>query len=175
MTTEYLVHREMEHVFAALMPANRLVCRVCVSTGLRVGDVVALRTEQLAPQFWVTEAKTKKRRRVNLTKELLASLRAVAGPVWVFTSPRCPDMHRTRQAVWWDVKRASRAFRLPQNVGPHSLRKVYAVDQLTRSQGDLAKVQRALNHADQATTMIYAMALQLYEAKYGARKFKTEQ
>lgn len=92
LTTEYLVHREMEHVFAALMPANRLVCRVCVSTGLRVGDVVALRTEQLAPQFWVTEAKTKKRRRVNLTKELLASLRAVAGPVWVFTSPRCPDI-----------------------------------------------------------------------------------
>ena len=88
MTTEYLVRREMEHVFAALTPANRLVCRVCVSTGLRVGDVVALRTKQLAQQFWITESKTKKRRRVNLTKELLSSLRAVAGPVWVFTRDR---------------------------------------------------------------------------------------
>ena len=54
MTTEYLVWREMEHVLAALTPANRLVCRVCVATGLRVGDVVALRTAQLLPQFCST-------------------------------------------------------------------------------------------------------------------------
>ena len=55
------------------------------------------------------------------------------------------------------------------------MRKVYAVEQLAKSRGDLGKVQRALNHADQATTMIYAMALQLYEAKYGERKLKIEQ
>ena len=71
MTTEFLVWREMEHVLAALTPANRLVCRVCVATGLRVGDVVALRTAQLRPQFWITEQKTGKRRRVQLTQQFL--------------------------------------------------------------------------------------------------------
>ena len=160
--------REMEHVLAALTPANRLVCRVCVATGLRVGDVVALRTEQLARQFWITEQKTGKRRRVNLTDELLRQLRVHAGKVWVFPGSRDPDKHhRTRQAVWRDVKRAAKAFRLPQNVGVHSLRKVYAVQQLNRSKGNVAKVQRALNHSDAATTMVYAMSWQLYEAKYG--------
>ena len=167
LTAEYLLRQEMEHVFAALTPENRLVCRVCVSTGLRVGDVVALRTEQLSPQFWITEAKTRKRRRVNLTKELFTSLRAIAGPVWVFEGARDPTKHRTRQAVWWDVKRAAKAFRLPQNVSPHSFRKVFAVDLLNRGKGDLARVQRALNHADQATTAIYAMSYQLYLSKYG--------
>lgn len=167
MTAEYLLRQEMEHVFAALTPANRLVCRVCVATGLRVGDVVALRTAQLAPQFWITERKTRKRRRVNLTKELLSSLRAVAGPVWVFSGARDPLQHRTRQAVWWDVKRASRAFRLPQNVSPHSLRKVFAVQHLNKHKGDLSSVQRVLNHTDQATTMVYAMSYQLYLSKYG--------
>ena len=167
MTTEFLVWREMEHVFAALTPANRLVCRVCVATGLRVGDVVSLRTDQLAPQFWITESKTKKRRRVNLTKELLADLQAQAGVVWVFPGGRDPRRHRSRQAVWRDVKRAAKAFRLPQNVGVHSLRKVYAVEQLRKTKGNVAKVQRALNHSDAATTMVYAMAYQLYEAKYG--------
>ena len=157
----------MEHVFAALTPANRLVCRVCVATGLRVGDVVSLRTDQLAPQFWITESKTKKRRRVNLTKELLADLQAQAGVVWVFPGGRDPRRHRSRQAVWRDVKRAAKAFRLPQNVGVHSLRKVYAVEQLRKTKGNVAKVQRALNHSDAATTMVYAMAYQLYEAKYG--------
>lgn len=167
LTTEYLVWREMEHVLAALTPANRLVCRVCVSTGLRVGDVVSLRTDQLARQFWITESKTGKRRRVNLTDALLADLRAQAGRAWVFEGSHDPSKHRTRQAVWRDVKRAAKAFRLPQNVGVHSLRKVYAVDQLRRSHGNLAKVQRVLNHADISTTMIYAMAYQLYEARYG--------
>lgn len=167
MTAEFLLHREMEHVFAALTPANRLVCRVCVSTGLRVGDVVQLRTDQLAPQFWITEQKTGKRRRVNLTAALLEELRVQAGKTWVFEGARGSDKHRTRQAVWRDVKRAAKAFRLPQNVTVHSLRKVFAVDALSKAKGDMGKVQRALNHSDQATTMIYAMALQIYQAKYG--------
>lgn len=166
MTTEYLVWREMEHVLAALTPANRMVCRVCVATGLRVGDVVSLRTNQLGRQFWITEQKTGKKRRVNLTESLLRDLRAQAGPVWVFQGARGMDRHRTRQAVWRDVKRAAKAFRLPQNVGVHSLRKVYAVDQLGKARGNLGKVQRALNHSDAATTMIYAMSYQLYQDKY---------
>ena len=168
MTTEYLIRREMEHVFAALTPENRRVCRVCVETGLRVGDVVQLRTEQLSQQFWITEAKTGKRRRVNLKAELLADLKKHAGKEWVFPG-RDPKKHRTRQAVWVDVKRAAKAFRLPQNVAPHSLRKVYACDMLTKSKGNVSKVQKALNHGDAATTLIYIMAEQIYRAKYGNR------
>ena len=169
MTTEYLIDKEMEHVFAALMPENRLVCRVCVETGLRVGDVLALKPEQLAAQFWIREQKTGKRRRVNLKKELLSDLRANAGKFWVFPG-RDPRKHRTRQAVWRDVKRASKAFRLPQNVAVHSLRKVFACETLTKNKGDLSKVQKALNHSDAATTMIYVMAYQLYQAKYKAER-----
>lgn len=167
MTTEYLLQREMEHVFAALMPGNRLVCRVCVETGLRLGDVLALKPEQLARQFWITERKTGKRRRVNMSDDLLFALRTQAGEVWVFPSPRDPSKHRTRQTVWHDVKRASKAFRLPQNVGVHSLRKVYAHKLLGLSKGDMGRVQRALNHSDAATTMIYVMAYEVYRAKYG--------
>ena len=159
----------MEHVFAALTPGNRLACKVAVHTGLRIGDVLALRTDKLRPQMWVTESKTKKRRRVNLPKPLYEEVKAQAGVTWVFPSPRNAAKHRTRQAVWADVKRASRAFRMPQNVGVHSLRKRYAVEQLERSGGNYAKVQRLLNHADMATTMIYAMSYQLYRAKYGER------
>lgn len=170
LTTEYLVKREMEHVLAALTPTNRLVCRVCVATGLRIGDVVSMRTSQLQPQFWITEQKTGKRRRVNLSKQMFEELKAQSGEQWVFESTRGPDKHRTRQTVWADVKRAAKAFRLPQNVGVHSFRKVFAVEQLNKTKGDLSKVQKKLNHADKATTMIYAMSCQLYESKYGKSK-----
>lgn len=168
MTTEYLLRREMEHVLAALTPSNRLVCQVCLHTGLRVGDVLELRTDQLSKQFWVTEAKTGKRRRVNLTAELLEDVRAQAGPLWAFPG-RKPGQHRTRQAVWADVKRAAKAFRIRQNVAPHSFRKVYAVE-LLRKCGDVKRVQRALNHSDYATTMIYVMAAELLDAKQKKRR-----
>lgn len=170
MTTEYLLRREMEHVLAALTSSNRLVCRVCLQTGLRVGDVVSLKTRDLKGQFWITEAKTKKRRRVNLPRELLDQVKAQAGEVWAFPG-RKPGQHRTRQAVWADVKRAARAFRIRQNIAPHSFRKVYAVELLRRC-GDVKRVQRALNHSDCATTMVYVMAAELLEAKR-RRKSKT--
>jgi len=159
----------MDHVLAALTPGNRIVCQVCLHTGLRVGDVLGLRTEQLGRQFWITEAKTGKRRRVNLPDDLLTQIRAQAGKVWAFPSPRSPMRHRTRQAVWYDVKRAAKAFRIRQNVAPHSFRKVYAVELLRRC-GDAKQVQRALNHSDYATTMIYVMAAELLDAKQAASK-----
>ena len=166
MKTEYLLHQQVGHVLAALTAQNRLIARVCLHTGLRVGDVVALRTKDLGRQFMVTEAKTKKRRRVGLPDALLADIRAQAGPVWAF--PGRSQWHKTRQAVWCDVKRAAKAFRLPQNVGPHSFRKVYAVELLDKY-GDLRRVQRALNHSGVETPMIYAMADRLLEAKKAAK------
>lgn len=129
--------------------------------------MLELRTLQLRPQMWVVERKTKKRKRVNLPKKLFEELRKQAGKVWVFESPRDWQKHRSRQAVWYDVKRAAKAFRLPQNVGVHSLRKRYAVEQLEHNRGNFAKVQRLLNHADMATTMVYAMSYDLYCRKYG--------
>lgn len=168
MKTEYLLRREMEHVLAALTPSNRIVAKVCLQTGLRVGDVVSLQTKDIAQQFWITEAKTKKRRRVNLPRDLMGEILDQAGEVWAFPG-RKPGQHRTRQAVWADVKRAAKAFRLKQNVAPHSFRKVYAVE-LMQKCGDVKRVQRALNHSDQATTMIYIMAAELLKAKQAARK-----
>ena len=177
MTTEYLLDREVEHVLAALMPSNALACQVSIHTGLRIGDVLKLRHDQLKPRFWVTESKTGKRKLIGLPRELRDALelnwRAQGGGEWLFPG-RDPRKHHTRQAVWKDVKRAAEAFRLDQNVAPHSFRKVYAVD-LMRHYGDIDKVRRALNHENESVTMVYAMAAELLQAKhlrkvYRARK-----
>ena len=167
MTTEYIFDREVDHVLAALMPSNRLVCQVSLHTGLRISDVLNLKTEQLKPRFWVTEQKTGKRRMVGLPAPLLAAIKAQAGKIYAFPGARLND-HRTRQAVWKDVKRAAAAFRLPQNVAPHSFRKVYAVDVLNHY-GDIEKVRRVLNHGSQTTTLIYAMAAQNLMSKQLAK------
>lgn len=163
MRTEYLLEKQLGHVLAALTPENALVCSVMLRTGLRVSDVVELKTQQLALQMWVTERKTGKRRHVGLSATLLTAIRSQAGPVWAFPGRR-PGTHRTRQAVWKDVKRAAQAFRLPQNCGTHSMRKVYAVRLLDRY-GDIERVRRALQHSSPTVTMLYAMADKLLEEK----------
>lgn len=157
MTTEYLFDREVDMVLRLLTPGNRVAVQTMLHTGLRVGDVLALRREQIKPRFWVTEQKTGKRRLVGMPEQLRAEvLRLSRGSEWAFPG-RDPAKPRTRQAVWKDVKRAAKAYRLPQNIAPHSFRKVYAVD-LLEKYGDIEKVQRALNHGNLETTMIYCMA-----------------
>ena len=168
MRTEYLLDREVELVLAALTETNRLIMRTALHTGLRIGDVLALRPEDLRPHFWVTEQKTGKRRQIGLPKPLLSDLKNHAGEKWVFPG-RDPMKHHTRQAVWKDVKRAAAAFRLRQNVAPHSARKVFAVD-LLKKYGDIDKVKRALNHSSDAVTLVYAMADASLAAKYKRRR-----
>ena len=171
MKTEYLLKREVDQVLYALTPANRLVIQTAMHTGLRVSDVLQLRTEQLKPRFWLSESKTGKKKLVGLPAELLTQLREQAGRNYVFEGRYGEGTHRTRQAVWRDVKRAARAYRLPQNVAPHSFRKVYAVE-LLHKYGDIEKVRRALNHGSDSVTMIYAMADMRLEAKLKARRKK---
>lgn len=158
MRTEALIDRELDNVLAALMPSNALVCQVSLHTGLRVSDVLNLKTEQLAPRFWVTEAKTGKRKLVGLPGPLLDAIREQAGEVWAFPG-RSGEGHRTRQAVWSDVKRAAWAFRVPQNIGAHSFRKTYAADVMAAC-GDVERVRRALNHSSPTVTMLYLIAAQ---------------
>lgn len=168
MKTEYLLEKEVDNVLAALTPENALIMRVALHTGLRIGDVLRLQAAQLAPRFWVTESKTGKRRQVGLPQPLLDDLKKQAGETWVF-SGRNGKKPRTRQAVWKDVKRAAKALRLPQNVAPHSARKVYAVELLAKY-GDIERVRRALNHSGTAVTLIYALADKQLENKNRRRR-----
>lgn len=170
MKVEYMLDKEVELVLAALMPANRLAMQVALHTGLRIGDVLALETRQIKRRFTVKEHKTGKSRSISLPQWLVDALAAQAGARWVFEG-RSPETHRTRQAVWKDVKRAAKAFRLPQNVGTHSARKVYAV-KLLQKYGDIERVRRVLNHKYATTTMVYAMADHLLEAKLQNRAQK---
>lgn len=164
MTTSVLLDSQLELVLAALVPENRLVLQVMLRTGLRVGDVLSLPREKIGRQFTVRESKTGKVMRCGLpdwlTREILSRS---AGSPWAFPSPAKPQQHRTRQAVWGDLKRVQRAFRLPLNIGTHSARKAYAVD-LMRKYGDLDRVRRALNHDNPSVTVLYALADKLAEA-----------
>lgn len=141
-----------------LMPANALVVETMLQTGLRVSDVLSFTSEQLrkGQRFTVWESKTGKSKRIRLGKNLYFRLLRQCGKKYVFEHARDPNRHRTRQTVWADVKRASKALRMPQNVAPHSARKSYACGEYERTH-DLNAVKSKLNHSNIETTILYLL------------------
>lgn len=159
--TDWLSDEIMSHILAALTLENRLAIITSLVTGLRISDVLNIKSDMLSRErFTVTEKKTLKRRVVRLPLKLRAELKKIAGYVYVFEGRLDSLKPRTRQAVYKDIKRAARAFRVDVNIAPHSARKIYAVNEFKKDM-DIKKVQKLLNHSDEAVTMIYAMADQI--------------
>ena len=156
--SEWKPKGEIVHILASLYPENRLACEISLITGLRINDVLALKTEQVKERrFSVREEKTGKRKTIYLPKEIQDRCIACSGQHYVFEHRLNGLRHRTRQAVFKDLKRVANNFRVKENITPHSLRKIYAVEEYAKC-GSLKKVQKLLNHSDEAVTMLYAMA-----------------
>lgn len=169
------INREaMSHVLAALMPENRLAIEVAMATGLRISDVLGIKTDQLKDKkgelgnknkITVRELKTGKNRRVYLSNELLDRMIRMAGRYYVFEGRLSPKKHRTRQAVAKDMLRARQILRTKKLiVSPHTARKIWAVEQ-TKTGKDILKLQKMMNHSDPAITIIYAMADEITKRK----------
>lgn len=160
MRSDFVEKDILGHVLFALTEPNRLACRVALETGLRIDDVLSLPSVVLGMKsFTVSESKTGKKKRCRLSEALKADLRAICGKVYIFPHRYDENRHRTRQAVYADIKRAAKLYRVKQNVTPHTMRKAYAVD-LMRRYKDINKVAEALNHDKNfiSTTMLYALA-----------------
>lgn len=154
MQTKWLPRDDITVLLRLLTPQNALAMELALTTGLRIGDVLALRTDQLRSQrITICQKKTKIKKRIYINNDLLNRLKSSSGAVWVFQHRNDPQRHKTRQAVWKDVKRASKAMRVKNCVGCHSARKVYAVEIFRRS--GLNAAQKALGHDRPETTLIY--------------------
>jgi integrase len=129
---------------------------VSLETGLRIGDVLALKRSQVKPDGLHFKAqKTGKRGVAKISAKLRAAL-PQKGKL-LFPSPRKCDKPLTRQAAWARIKRAGKRAGIDlEGVSPHSLRKVFAVE-LYREKGFNA-VKDALQHNNAATTEIYSFA-----------------
>lgn len=173
--SSWLNDQSMQHVLAALMPANRLVMRCCLASGLRVSDVLEMRTSRLARRMTIRERKTGKSRRITWPASIYEDLQAQAGRYWVFEGRCDPHKHRTRQTVYKDVRRAAAAFRragtVPKDavVSPHSARKIAAVH--AYHDGGLDAARKLLNHSsdDAEVTLLYALADHVASAGKGRK------
>ena len=147
-------------LFTVMGYENGLAARVSLETGMRIGDVVKLRPDQLIRRtIHYTADKTGKAGKAVITQDLANRLRAISGDEWIFTGRL--GGHRARQTVWKDVTRSAEALRAAgiiheEHVTPHSARKTFAVND-AEAHG-IKHTQEALQHSSLETTKLYVFS-----------------
>lgn len=158
MKSEYIDGDLWRGIVSGMTPANALAIAVSLDTGMRIGDVLKLRTSDLMENgiMYIAE-KTGKRGITQCSAKLLAALRENAVDGVCFPSRfGSKGKYRSRQAVWKNVRKAARNAGIKPHVSPHSARKTFAVELRRRS--GVEAVQEALQHKYKTTTNLYAFA-----------------
>lgn len=166
MQSEWVNDEVMDLILATMLPVNRLAVEVSLKTGLRISDVLSLKTAtvQRTARPYVRDSKTGKNHRIYLGTELRTRLLAQAGSIWVFEGRLDPKKHRTRQAVFKDMEQAVSVVKRAQHVesdkhiSPHSARKCAAVRAYQK--GGLEAAQALLVHDEDhpLVTLVYALS-----------------
>lgn len=165
MQSQYIAREVWRAIMPCMTRDNALAIAVSLETGLRIGDVLALQVSDLSDSsIAYTAQKTGKSGSAPCAARLIDILRSNARGGYCFPPRRgSKSPHRSRQAVWANVRQAAQRTGIKPHVSPHSARKTYAV-QLYHRRG-IAAVQAALQHDDVNTTNLYALA-DLQDATY---------
>lgn len=155
MRTDYIKSELYHKIYLRMSYENALALRTSLETGMRIGDVLALEVCNLNGRtITYTAQKTGKRGKAVVSADLSNRLKRISGKRFVFEG-RSGKKPRTRQAVWKDVKKATRDI-FEENVAPHSARKTFAVEDF--QEHGFSHTQKALQHDSTDTTMLYAFA-----------------
>lgn len=159
MKSDYIKSGVFARIYRYMQYENALVLRVSLATGLRVGDVLKIRVEDIRGRtIRYTAEKTGKPGKKTVDKRLADELRRLGGGSgFCFKGRLDPEhKHRTRQTVWKDVTQACAAAGIPEHVTPHSARKTYAVAYF--QEHGLDETREALQHDRTDTTILYAFS-----------------
>ncbi len=148
-------------------PSTRAIIMVLYSSGLRVGEVVRLRHEDLDPDrglLCVRKGKGGKDRYTLLSRKALEALKThlllrdaespdASPSPWLFPGvPR--SQHLRTRSVQKTIQTAGKRAGIRKKVTPHTLRHSFATH-LLEAGTDLRYIQELLGHASTRTTEIY--------------------
>jgi integrase/recombinase XerD len=149
---------------------DRAMIELLYATGMRVSELIAIRTVDLhlRERYLTCVGKGNKERLVPIGDEAarwIERYRARARPVLLKgrTSPRLflnvRGTPMSRVGFWKILKRYGRRANLPRSLSPHVVRHSFATHLLERG-ADLRAIQMMLGHADLSTTQIYTHVLE---------------
>ncbi len=150
---------------------DRAMLELLYATGLRVSELVTLKTAQVGLQQGVLKVmgKGSKERLVPMGDQAVEwikryqiesrprLLRGKGLSDDLFVTQRGSSM--TRQAFWYRIKHYTNMMHISQKISPHTLRHAFATHLLNHG-ADLRVVQLLLGHSDLSTTQIYTHVAQ---------------
>lgn len=156
----------MALILMAMRPANRLAIQISMATGLRISDVLSLKTATLqkSNRPYVCDSKTGKRHRIYIPSELHEEALRQAGSIWIFEGRLDKNKHRTRNAIYKDIVNASKIIKhggfLDSNahITPHTARKCAAVRIYHNKGFDAARALLQHDKEHPEITMLYALS-----------------
>jgi len=152
-------------IASALMKVHyrfALLWKIGIYTGLRISDLLTLKSSQVLPggRFAIYESKTGKRKEISLDAEILGETKGYVkfyglrpNDFLFFSHVTRKHKPMTRQWAHRVIAREGLKF-ARDSLGAHSMRKIYACNKYA-STGSLESVQRDLNHKYVSTTLIY--------------------
>lgn len=144
---------------------HRALLMLMYSSGVRVGELVRLRSADLDPDrglLRVRAGKGRKDRYTVLARRAVEALRqyqtAYSPSTWLFPGKR-EGWHIHRRTVQRVVARAAQAAGIAKDVTPHTLRHSFATH-LLEGGTNLRIIQELLGHSSPRTTQIYTHVAQ---------------
>lgn len=176
MKTDFIPEELLWRLMDCMTPVNSAVLMLMVFTGMRVGDATKQRLTDWsdllngrASSIRYKESKTGKERVISVPAAVAQKLKELprGESPWLFPG-RNPEQPRTRQAVYKDLNRVAKLYRvngqkLRQRIGTHTARKVYAVKLYHEAERQglyepLEVVRVDLNHSSREVAFLYGLA-----------------
>ncbi len=156
-----LSRSEVKSLLKAVTSAkHRAALTMAYSSGLRVGEVVRLRPEDLDTDRWlvfVRGGKGRKDRYSLLSRKAVAVVRRfrpeAGGPAWLFPGAR-PGRHLSERTLQHVMRRARDKAGITKHATMHTPRHSFATH-LLEAGTDLRYTQEILGHSSPKTTQIY--------------------
>ena len=172
MRVDLLYPEECAAIERALRGQYKVIWVIGLSTGLRISDILRLRTSDFEKdRFYIREQKTGKLRRIYVRKRTRKAVHEYLQNRTNVSSDKLFSV--SRQAVWESFKRAGRRAEISKNIGTHTMRKSYSVGHIGKG-FDIADLQRRLNHSRMSDTIGYITPYSALGLDEHGRKRRTQ-
>lgn len=129
-----------------------------INSGLRISDILQLRVRDVRRSYFnIIEIKTKKKKRIDMTtqlqKEFKWYIEGKEDHEYLFRSREGLNQPISRSMAYKILRQAADYVGL-DDIGTHTMRKTFGYH-LYKKTGDVALLQKILNHSDPAFTLRY--------------------
>ncbi|USK40160.1 tyrosine-type recombinase/integrase [Cytobacillus firmus] len=129
-----------------------------INSGLRISDILQLRVRDVRRSYFnIIEIKTKKKKRIDMTTQLQKEFKwYIEGKEdyeYLFRSREGLNQPISRSMAYKILRQAADYVGL-DDIGTHTMRKTFGYH-LYKKTGDVALLQKILNHSDPAFTLRY--------------------